>query len=106
VPTEFVAYPTAQYWVECVRPVSAFVNGLDVPLPATSVGLVSAAFVAYLKPVAVTALPPFVNVAFSVAAVAVTEEAVSVSTVGAAHVVKLSVSPGVVPFAFRAKPAT
>jgi hypothetical protein len=92
--------------VEAVRPVSDPVNGLVVPLPVTSAGLVSAEFVAYLKPVAVTALPPSVNVAFSVAAVAVTEDAESVSTVGAAHVVKLSVSPGVVPFAFRAKPAT
>ena len=77
-----------------------------MPLPATLVAPVSAEFVAYLKPVAVTVLPPFVNVAFSVAAVAEIELADWVSTVGAAQVVKLSVSPGVVPFAFRAKPAT
>jgi hypothetical protein len=56
-------------------------NGLDVPLPATSVGLVRSASVPYLKPVAVTELPPSVNVAFSVAAVAVTELAAWVSTV-------------------------
>jgi hypothetical protein len=82
------------------------VNGLVVPLPATSVAPVSAEFAAYLKPVAITPLPPSVCVAFSVAAVAVTEEAAWVSTVGAVQVVKLNVSPGVVPFAFRAKPAT
>jgi hypothetical protein len=59
--------------VLAVRPVSDPVNELIVTLPATSVGLVSAAFVAYLKPVVVTELPPSVNVAFSVADVAVTE---------------------------------
>jgi hypothetical protein len=58
------------------------VKGLVVPLPATSVGVVNAEFVAYLKPVAVTALPPSVKVAFSVAAVAVSEFAAWVSTVG------------------------
>jgi hypothetical protein len=68
--------------VEAVRPVSAAVKGLVVPLPATSVGVVNAEFVAYLKPVAVTALPPSVKVAFSVAAVAVSEFAAWVSTVG------------------------
>jgi hypothetical protein len=70
------------------------VNGLDVPLPATLVAPVSAEFVAYLKPVAVTTLPPFVNVAFSVAAVAEIELAACVSTVGArAEVVNVIVSP-------------
>jgi hypothetical protein len=70
--------------VEAVRPVSDAVKGLLVPLPATSVELVKSAFVAYLKPVADTAAPPVaVIVAFSVAAVAVTDEAASVSTVGA-----------------------
>jgi hypothetical protein len=71
------------------------VNGLDVPLPATSVGLVSAEFVAYLKPVADTAAPPVaVIVALSVAALEVTDVAASVSTVGArADVVNVIVSP-------------
>jgi hypothetical protein len=87
--------------------VSDPVNGLEVPLPAASEGVVSAEFVAYLKPVADTAAPPVaVMVAFSVAALEVTEEAASVSTVGAACVVKLSVSPGAVPLTFSAKAAT
>jgi hypothetical protein len=75
--------------------VSDPVNGLDVPLPATSVELVSSAFVAYLKPVADTAAPPVaVIVALSVAALEVTDEAASVSTVGArANVVNVIVSP-------------
>jgi hypothetical protein len=80
--------------VLAVKPINDPVNGLVVPLPATSVGLVSAAFVAYLKPVAVTALLPFMNVAFSVADVAVTELAACVSTVGAlADVMNVIVSP-------------
>jgi hypothetical protein len=81
--------------VLAVRPVSDAVNGLDVPLPATSVGLVKSAFVAYLKPVADTAAPPVaVIVALSVAALEVTDEAASVSTVGAmANVVNVIVSP-------------
>jgi hypothetical protein len=62
--------------------VSDAVKGLVVPLPATSVGLVRSAFVAYLKPVADTAAPPVaVIVALSVAVVAVTELAAWVSTV-------------------------
>jgi hypothetical protein len=71
------------------------VNGLDVPLPATSVEPVSSEFVAYLKPVADTAAPPVaVIVALSVAALEVTDEAASVSTVGAiANVVNVIVSP-------------
>jgi hypothetical protein len=49
---------------------------------------------AYSKPVAVTASLPFMNVAFSVAEVAVTELAACVSTVGAlAEVVNAIVSP-------------
>jgi hypothetical protein len=80
--------------VLAVKPVSDPVNGLVVPLPATSVGLFSTAFAAYLKPVAVTALLPFMNVAFSVADVAVTELAACVSTVGATvDVVNVIVSP-------------
>jgi hypothetical protein len=81
--------------VEAVRPVSDPVNGLVVPLPVTSAGLVSAEFVAYLKPVADTAAPPVaVIVALSVAALEVTDEAASVSTVGAmADVVNVIVSP-------------
>jgi hypothetical protein len=95
VPTEFVAYPTVQYCVLAVSPVNDAVNGLLVPLPTTLVAPVSAAFVAYLNPVADTAAPPVaVIVAFSVAALEVTEEAASVSTVGAmANVVNVMVSP-------------
>jgi hypothetical protein len=78
-----------------VRLVSDPVNGLEVPLPAASEGVVSAEFVAYLKPVADTAAPPVaVMVAFSVAALEVTDVAESVSTVGAtAFVVNVIVSP-------------
>ena len=67
-----------------MSPVSDAVNGLDMPMPAMSEGVVNAEFVAYLKPVADTAAPPVaVMVALSVAAVAVTDVAASVSTVGA-----------------------
>jgi hypothetical protein len=72
-----------------------------------SVGVVNAEFVAYLKPVADTAAPPVaVMVAFSVAALKVTDVAAPVATVGAACVVKLNVSPGDVPFTFFANAAT